>query len=76
MTHGVQYLPHVDCIIVLEGGRISEVGTYDELMKRGEDFSKFLDEYATKQDDQQEKEEEGNFFTIMFTKAHHRLLVF
>ncbi|CAK8679779.1 unnamed protein product [Clavelina lepadiformis] len=58
VTHGVQYLPHVDCIIVLEGGRISEVGTYDELMKRGEDFSKFLDEYATKQDDQQEKEEE------------------
>ncbi|XP_076816557.1 multidrug resistance-associated protein 1-like isoform X1 [Clavelina lepadiformis] len=57
VTHGVQYLPHVDCIIVLEGGHISEVGTYDELMKRGEDFSKFLDEYATKQDDQEEEME-------------------
>ena len=52
VTHGVHYLPNVDRIIVLEGGKITEVGTYKELLKKGEDFAKFLEEYATKQEDE------------------------
>lgn len=54
MTHGIHYLPHVDRIIVLDGGRITEVGTYSELESRGEKFAKFIKEYATKQNEEEE----------------------
>ena len=48
----------MDRIIVLEGGKITEVGTYNELVERGEDFAKFLEEYATKQNEDDEEESE------------------
>nr|CAB3219630.1 multidrug resistance-associated protein 1-like [Phallusia mammillata] len=58
VTHGVRYLPHVDRIIVLENGKITEEGTYDELIKEGKDFAKFLQEFATKQDEEEDDEYE------------------
>lgn len=41
----------MDKIIVLDHGKISEVGTYQELLNRGQDFARFLEEYANKQDE-------------------------
>ena len=58
VTHGIHYLPHVDRIIVLEGGKITEVGTYDELVERGKDFAKFLEEFATKQKEEEEDDDD------------------
>ena len=49
----------MDRIIVLEKGKITETGTYNELVERGEDFAKFLEEYATKQNED-ENEEAGD----------------
>ena len=47
VTHGVGYLPEVDRIIVMKEGRISEHGTYRELLEREGEFSQFLVQYLT-----------------------------
>lgn len=46
MTHGVSYLPLMDTIIVLSGGKISEMGSYQELLKQDRAFAEFLRTYA------------------------------
>ena len=45
MTHGVSYLPNVDHIIVLKHGRISEQGSYEDLLSSEGAFSDFIAEY-------------------------------
>ncbi|XP_048733200.2 multidrug resistance-associated protein 1-like [Ostrea edulis] len=42
VTHAISFLPYVDKIISLENGRISETGTYDELMEKRGPFSDFV----------------------------------
>lgn len=42
VTHRLAVLPQVDMVIVLSDGKISDVGTYDELLTRGGAFSDFL----------------------------------
>ncbi|KAL9964349.1 hypothetical protein ACROYT_G027978 [Oculina patagonica] len=49
VTHGIAFLPQVDQIIVLQDGRISEVGTYKELVKNKGAFAEFLKTYATEE---------------------------
>ena len=61
MTHGLQWLPKVDCIVVLSDGKISEMGSYDELMTHDGAFAQFLTTYLTQQEesDSDEEDEEG-----------------
>jgi ABC-type multidrug transport system fused ATPase/permease subunit len=33
VTHQLQFLPHVDYILMLKDGEIVEMGTYEELMQ-------------------------------------------
>ena len=47
VTHGVTYLPHTDHIIVLKDGRVSEQGSYEDLVEQKGAFSAFLEEYST-----------------------------
>ncbi|KAI1299644.1 Multidrug resistance-associated protein 1 [Halotydeus destructor] len=47
VTHQVMLLPHVDEIIVMKDGQISEQGTYNELVERKGPFADFLSEYAS-----------------------------
>ncbi|XP_021950748.1 multidrug resistance-associated protein 1 [Folsomia candida] len=42
VTHGVSFLPQVDNIVVMKDGRISEVGTFKELLKQKGSFAEFL----------------------------------
>ncbi|XP_055891763.1 multidrug resistance-associated protein 1-like [Biomphalaria glabrata] len=42
VTHGVHWLPFVDEIIVVKDGRISEAGSYQQLLENNGDFSQFL----------------------------------
>ena len=42
VTHGIVFLPQVDNIIVLKDGKISEVGTYHQLIKKKGAFAEFI----------------------------------
>nr|UEO57356.1 ABCC2 [Conogethes punctiferalis] len=44
VTHQIHYLKDADKIIVLNEGRIENVGTYDDLVKSGKDFALLLQE--------------------------------
>ncbi|XP_023265173.1 canalicular multispecific organic anion transporter 1 [Seriola lalandi dorsalis] len=56
VTHGVNFLPFVDEIVVLQDGRISEVGSYNSLRASRGAFSEFLDTYAREQSNQTQSE--------------------
>nr|XP_033816968.1 canalicular multispecific organic anion transporter 2 isoform X2 [Geotrypetes seraphini] len=46
VTHGISFLPQTDHIIVLVDGKISEMGSYQELLKENGAFAEFLHNYA------------------------------
>uniref|UniRef100_A0A8C3CER0 ABC-type glutathione-S-conjugate transporter n=1 Tax=Cairina moschata TaxID=8855 RepID=A0A8C3CER0_CAIMO len=46
VTHGIGFLPQVDHIIVLVDGKISEMGSYQDLLKQNKAFAEFLRNYA------------------------------
>ncbi|KAL0617468.1 Multidrug resistance-associated protein 1 [Plecturocebus cupreus] len=52
VTHSVSYLPQVDIIIVMSGGKISEMGSYQELLARDGAFAEFLRTYASAEQEQ------------------------
>nr|XP_044603416.1 multidrug resistance-associated protein 1 [Equus asinus] len=56
VTHGISYLPQVDVIIVMSGGKISEMGSYQELLARDGDFAEFLRTYASAEQEQDEQD--------------------
>lgn len=57
VTHGISYLPQVDVIIVMSGGKISEMGSYQELLARDGAFAEFLRTYASTEQEQAEQDE-------------------
>lgn len=58
VTHGLQYLPKVDNIIVLLNGSVSEIGSYEMLMSHDGPFAQFLKTYLISQDDDKDPEVE------------------
>ncbi|XP_044275917.1 ATP-binding cassette sub-family C member 3 isoform X3 [Varanus komodoensis] len=50
VTHSIQFLPQVDHILVLVDGKISEMGSYQELLKQNQSFAEFLHNYAPDED--------------------------
>jgi ATP-binding cassette subfamily C (CFTR/MRP) protein 4 len=42
VTHQLQYLPNVDQIVLLDGGQVQAVGSYESLRDTGLDFTKLL----------------------------------
>lgn len=46
MTHGISFLPQVDNIMVMVDGRVSEMGSHQELLKQNGAFAEFLRNYA------------------------------
>ena len=47
VTHSLTYLPCTDKIIVMKDGKISEQGSYEELVSQKGEFANFLLEYMT-----------------------------
>ncbi|XP_063510415.1 multidrug resistance-associated protein 1 isoform X8 [Pongo pygmaeus] len=56
VTHSMSYLPQVDIIIVMSGGKISEMGSYQELLARDGAFAEFLRTYASTEQEQDPEE--------------------
>ena len=48
VTHALHFLPKVDQIYFMADGRITEHGTFDEMMANREGFARLFDEFVTK----------------------------
>ena len=59
VTHSISYLPHVDKIIVLEDGRISEMGSYRQLLNASTTFANILRNYLLEDEEIMEEIQEG-----------------
>ncbi|NXB58887.1 MRP1 protein, partial [Struthidea cinerea] len=46
VTHNLTILPHTDLIIVMEEGRISQMGTYQDLIKRRGNFAELVQVFS------------------------------
>lgn len=57
VTHGISYLPQVDVIIVMSGGKISEMGSYQELLAQDGAFAEFLRTHSSAEQEQTEQDE-------------------
>ncbi|KAL5019777.1 hypothetical protein ScPMuIL_002669 [Solemya velum] len=57
VTHGIHWLPMVDMVVVMEDGRISETGTYEELLSHDGPFAQFLKTYLTQDNDDEEDDD-------------------
>ncbi|XP_021347158.1 multidrug resistance-associated protein 1-like [Mizuhopecten yessoensis] len=56
VTHGVHWLPNVDRIIVMDGGQISEIGTYEELLQHNGPFAHFLQTFLFNDNDKDDED--------------------
>ncbi|NXX22096.1 MRP3 protein, partial [Podargus strigoides] len=50
VTHGISFLPQVDHIVVLVDGKVSEMGSYQDLLKQNKAFAEFLRNYVLDED--------------------------
>ncbi|KAI0714464.1 P-loop containing nucleoside triphosphate hydrolase protein [Cerioporus squamosus] len=57
VTHALHFLPQVDYIYTMVDGRISEHGTYPDLMAANGDFAKFVNEFGSKESELEKEEE-------------------
>ncbi|KAI5087921.1 canalicular multispecific organic anion transporter 1 [Silurus meridionalis] len=60
ITHGISFLPHVDEIVVLVDGVVSEVGSYDSLRASKGAFSEFLDIHSKEENKSNEQKESAS----------------
>jgi ABC-type multidrug transport system fused ATPase/permease subunit len=58
VTHALHFLPHVDNIILMEDGRITETGTYAELKANGKSFARLIREFGSEDQHSQQLEDE------------------
>lgn len=54
VTHGMNFIRQMDHIVVLKDGKISEQGSYDELVSRNGEFQEFLLQYLNEVDETEE----------------------
>jgi len=57
VTHQLQFLEHADLIVIMDKGKISAIGTYDEMLKSGQDFAQLL---AKETQEEKENSDEVN----------------
>uniref|UniRef100_A0A8C2UHN5 ATP binding cassette subfamily C member 3 n=1 Tax=Coturnix japonica TaxID=93934 RepID=A0A8C2UHN5_COTJA len=70
VTHGIGFLPQVDHIVVLADGKISEMGSYQELLKQNKAFAEFLRNYAL--DENIEEDELTSTVLLFLCPPHYR----
>lgn len=61
VTHQLSFVPYVDHVVVMRNGRISEQGTYEELMSKHTSFSEMMNRFIKEEEediDEDTEEEE------------------
>jgi ABC-type transport system involved in Fe-S cluster assembly fused permease/ATPase subunit len=58
VTHGISFLPKADIIITLVDGKISEMGSYNDLISHAGAFAEFLKNYQKEELENEDLEEE------------------
>ncbi|GFR90425.1 multidrug resistance-associated protein 1 [Elysia marginata] len=69
VTHGVHWLPLVDSIIVMDQGRITEAGSYQELMTHDGPFAQFVRTYLLEH--QNDEVEDPDVLRMQEEIQHH-----
>uniref|UniRef100_A0A8D2LB01 Uncharacterized protein n=1 Tax=Varanus komodoensis TaxID=61221 RepID=A0A8D2LB01_VARKO len=69
VTHSLSFLAHVDDIVVLEAGAISERGSYSTLLTNGEAFAQLLSTYGNQQENKPEEEATGKGRCSIFSQG-------
>jgi len=59
VTHALHFLPQVDHICTISDGQIIERGTYTELIANRGVFSKFVQQFGSKQQEEEKEDTEG-----------------
>ena len=59
VTHGIGFLPQCDKIVVMVDGKITETGSYTELIENNGAFAEFLRNYSNVENEGEEEEEDG-----------------
>ena len=62
MTHGISFLSHMDEIVVMTNGVISEYGAYQELLSHNGPFAEFIHSYLTQASSDLEDEGEAGLY--------------
>lgn len=62
VTHQVHFLKEADLVVIVENGRITRQGTYNELANSDLDFAKLLQKPEEQEDDVYEEEIEGDTY--------------
>jgi hypothetical protein len=60
VTHAISFIPQCDLIICLRDGRITEQGSYLELMGAGNDLNQLLTEYGAKRESSSSEHSDGD----------------
>lgn len=58
VTHQLQYLPHVDLILVMSEGKIQQQGTFSQLQQNGLDFARLLSQGDVESEEQKQQHQE------------------
>jgi ATP-binding cassette subfamily C (CFTR/MRP) protein 1 len=54
-TNALHFLPKADRVVVIEDGRVAEMGTYDELMSKGLNFASLMAAHGIENDEEGEQ---------------------
>ena len=64
VTHSAKYLPKCDLIVLLKEGKISEIGTYKELLEAQGELADFLIQYLTEEEENEDGMEESDLESL------------
>ncbi|KFQ93102.1 Multidrug resistance-associated protein 1, partial [Nipponia nippon] len=66
VTHNLTLLPHTDLIIVMEEGRISQMGTYQELISKKANFAELIQVFSAEHTSEETTPMEGEKICILY----------
>ncbi|XP_034472333.1 probable multidrug resistance-associated protein lethal(2)03659 [Drosophila innubila] len=56
VTHQLQYLEHADQIVIMDKGKVTDIGTYEHMLKSGQDFAQLLTQQTPEETEEEVKD--------------------